>query len=135
MASKHRASRRYTGSMGIRRTKSPSIGEDSIVTELVDLLGADVDTSTRERIATRVRDIMARKTGMASRQAPATSSSDPETDLVMKAADVIGFVRLAAWMNTPIPALGDRTPYSLMGSEEGRRQVEQVLGRIEHGVY
>jgi hypothetical protein len=59
-----------------------------------------------------------------------------EADLIQKALTVIGSPEgLAEWMQTWIPALRGRTPYSLMDSDDGRKQVEIVLGRIEHGVY
>ncbi len=59
-----------------------------------------------------------------------------EADLIQKALAVIGSPeRLAEWMQTSIPALRGRTPYSLMDSQDGRKQVEIVLGRIEHGIY
>jgi uncharacterized protein (DUF2384 family) len=38
-------------------------------------------------------------------------------------------------METPLSALRGRMPYSLLGSEEGRKDVDTVLGRIEHGIY
>lgn len=60
----------------------------------------------------------------------------PEVELVRKAFEIIGSPqRVAKWMRTPLKALRDRTPYSLLGSEEGRKEVDTVLGRIEHGVY
>ena len=59
----------------------------------------------------------------------------PEIESVQRAADVLGSERVAAWMQKSIPSLGGRTPYSLLGTEEGRKQVDAVLGRIEHGVY
>lgn len=59
----------------------------------------------------------------------------PEIDLVQRAADVLGPKRVAEWMQTSIASLGGRTPYSLLGSKQGRKRVDAVLGRIEHGVY
>lgn len=38
------------------------------------------------------------------------------------------------WLETPIPALGNRRPLDLAGTEPGARQVEDLIGRIEHGV-
>ena len=38
------------------------------------------------------------------------------------------------WLETPIPALGDRSPLDLAGTEPGAREVEDLIGRIEHGV-
>jgi len=40
-----------------------------------------------------------------------------------------------AWLRTPVPALDDQLPLSLLDTEEGGRVVEAVLGRIEHGVF
>jgi uncharacterized protein (DUF2384 family) len=42
---------------------------------------------------------------------------------------------VARWMQTNIPSLGNQTPYTLLKTEDGRRQVERVLLKIEHGVY
>ena len=38
------------------------------------------------------------------------------------------------WLQTPIPALGDQRPLDLAKSEPGAREVEDLIGRIEHGV-
>ncbi|MFD2787348.1 type II RES/Xre toxin-antitoxin system antitoxin [Hymenobacter rubripertinctus] len=37
------------------------------------------------------------------------------------------------WLNSPIPALGSQKPKDLLHSVIGRAQVQDVLGRIEHG--
>ncbi|MBT9392305.1 DUF2384 domain-containing protein [Hymenobacter sp. NST-14] len=37
------------------------------------------------------------------------------------------------WLNSPIPALGGQKPKHLLHSVIGRAQVQDVLGRIEHG--
>lgn len=39
------------------------------------------------------------------------------------------------WLARPLRVLGGRTPLSLIGTEQGAREVEQVLGRLEHGVF
>ena len=38
------------------------------------------------------------------------------------------------WLETPIPALQDERPLELAKSEPGAREVEDLIGRIEHGV-
>jgi putative toxin-antitoxin system antitoxin component (TIGR02293 family) len=38
------------------------------------------------------------------------------------------------WLETPIPALGDQRPLDLAQTEPGAREVENLIGRIEHGV-
>ena len=52
------------------------------------------------------------------------------------AADVLdGKERAARWLREPNRALGDQTPLGLLDTEVGGRQVEAILGRIEHGVW
>ena len=38
------------------------------------------------------------------------------------------------WLETPIPALQDQRPLELVKSEPGAREVEDLIGRIEHGI-
>lgn len=40
-----------------------------------------------------------------------------------------------AWLHEPNRALGERVPIDLLETEVGARQVEQIIGRIEHGVF
>lgn len=40
-----------------------------------------------------------------------------------------------AWLDAPNPALSHAVPSRMLHAEAGRRQVEQVLTRIEYGVY
>ena len=52
------------------------------------------------------------------------------------AADVLGSGEEARrWMKAPRPALGDRTPLERADTELGAREVEDLLGRIAHGVF
>jgi putative toxin-antitoxin system antitoxin component (TIGR02293 family) len=54
-----------------------------------------------------------------------------------KALDLFEGDRDAAseWMSTPLPALGGSTPNDALKAEFGVRDVENLIGRIEHGVY
>ncbi len=40
----------------------------------------------------------------------------------------------ADWMQTPNPGLGKQQPLILLDTDIGVQQVDQVLGRIEHGI-
>jgi putative toxin-antitoxin system antitoxin component (TIGR02293 family) len=40
-----------------------------------------------------------------------------------------------AWLHEPNYALGERVPMELLKTEIGARQVEQVIGRIEYGIF
>lgn len=52
------------------------------------------------------------------------------------AVDILGGQReVSAWLQAPNRALGGVTPLSRMDTDVGVRQVECVLGRIEHGVF
>lgn len=39
------------------------------------------------------------------------------------------------WLQRPLRELGGRTPLQLAETEPGSREVERVLGRIEHGIF
>jgi len=39
------------------------------------------------------------------------------------------------WLQRPLQVLGGQTPLQLTATEPGAREVERVLGRIEHGVF
>lgn len=39
------------------------------------------------------------------------------------------------WLTKPKKALGDKVPMSYAGSELGAREVENLIGRLEHGVF
>lgn len=53
------------------------------------------------------------------------------------AVDLFGGDRQAArqWLQTPKRALGDATPLGYAATEVGAREVEDLLGRAEHGVF
>ena len=40
----------------------------------------------------------------------------------------------ADWIQTPNAALGKQQPLTLLDTDIGVQQVDQVLGRIEHGI-
>jgi putative toxin-antitoxin system antitoxin component (TIGR02293 family) len=41
----------------------------------------------------------------------------------------------AAWFSEPLNELGGKTPLECCALEAGAREVEETLGRIEHGVF
>ena len=43
--------------------------------------------------------------------------------------------KAATWLNRPNHVLGGRTPLSLLDSDIGVEQVNDLLGRIEHGIF
>jgi putative toxin-antitoxin system antitoxin component (TIGR02293 family) len=56
--------------------------------------------------------------------------------LFAKAGEVFGDEAAAAeWFAHPLHTLGGRSPLALCATEPGAREVEQTLGRIEHGVF
>jgi len=55
--------------------------------------------------------------------------------IATQATDVLGDENGKRWLHTPNRALGGQSPLDLLDTDLGARQVEEVLGRIEHGVY
>ena len=60
----------------------------------------------------------------------------PEVKLIDWALEIAGSPeKLGEWVQMPIPALSGRTPYQALQTEQGRIDLERVLGQIEHGIY
>jgi putative toxin-antitoxin system antitoxin component (TIGR02293 family) len=80
---------------------------------------------------------------LALRRRAARRLSAPESDRLVRAVRVIGRAEEALgepekahrWLRRANRALGGRRPLDLLVSDVGARAVEDVLGRIAHGVY
>lgn len=56
--------------------------------------------------------------------------------IAVQASEVLGGKEQAArWLRAPNRALSGQMPLELLDTDLGSRQVEEVLGRIEHGVF
>jgi putative toxin-antitoxin system antitoxin component (TIGR02293 family) len=56
--------------------------------------------------------------------------------LASQAVQVLGSEeRASLWLRRANRALGGHPPIELLDTDVGARQVEEILGRIEHGVY
>jgi len=56
--------------------------------------------------------------------------------IAAEATQVLGSAAKAGdWLHQPNRALGQQPPLQLLDTDLGTRQVEEVLGRIEHGVF
>jgi putative toxin-antitoxin system antitoxin component (TIGR02293 family) len=67
-----------------------------------------------------------------------------ESDRLLRASRVFGRAlelfegdrdAAAEWMFSPLPALGGETPIDISRTDVGSREVENLAGRIEHGVF
>lgn len=67
-----------------------------------------------------------------------------ESDRLLRASRVLGKAlelfegdaeAARAWLSTPAPALGGRTPREVASTEVGAREVEDLAGRLEDGVF
>ena len=57
-------------------------------------------------------------------------------DIVAHAMEVFGNrTKALRWLRTPIPSLDNETPEDMLKREGGIERVQDVLGRIEHGVW
>lgn len=99
-----------------------------------------VSGASSERIADAihlsVRSVQRRKKDDEPLPAPASERLVRLAELYARAEVVIGDADLAKqWMQTPRSAFAGKTPLELAGSELGAREVEDLLGRVEHGVF
>jgi putative toxin-antitoxin system antitoxin component (TIGR02293 family) len=66
-----------------------------------------------------------------------------QSDRLVRIAHIVGFAeevfeddgRAHRWLKEPQRGLGNRTPLALLTTEAGAREVEDLLGRIEYGVF
>ena len=64
-----------------------------------------------------------------------SGESNDEIAMVRRATEVLGASHVGRWMQSAVPSLNNRTPYTLIKTEDGRNRIERVLMKIEHGVY
>ena len=58
------------------------------------------------------------------------------SNLYDRALEVLGDQeRAEAWLKEPKKALGMKTPFQYADTEPGAREVENLLGRLEYGVF
>lgn len=87
------------------------------------------ETSSRER-----------QTGRAEVHVTKTEAHTVELDGIVtvtaRAIEIFGTREKAIrWLRTPLPSLSDRTPLSMLNTADGIEHIEEVLGRIEQGVW
>jgi putative toxin-antitoxin system antitoxin component (TIGR02293 family) len=64
---------------------------------------------------------------------PATTPAD---NILAHALDTFGSTETAdSWLDTPNAALRNQKPRTLANTAEGARQVEEVLTRIDYGIF
>ncbi len=64
------------------------------------------------------------------------SEAKPIVEVTARAMEVFGTREKALrWLNSPVRSLADQTPLSLLNNPEGVAQVQDTLGRVEHGVW
>lgn len=95
---------------------------------------------TRERIS---EFVAIPKRTLARRQASGRLTSE-ESDRLLRASRVFEMAvdlfegdldEARQWLLTPNPALGGHTPLVFTSTEVGAREVENLIGRLEHGVF
>ncbi len=79
-----------------------------------------------------------------SRRREAGRLTAEESDRLLRASRVFGKAlalfegdaeAARAWFSAPAPALENRTPQDVSTTEVGAREVENLIGRLEHGVF
>lgn len=68
-------------------------------------------------------------------KSPASEKMLSVADLYAKGYEVFGNkTKFQKWMNTPIKALGGKSPIAIADTRYGMELIEDVLGRIQYGV-
>jgi uncharacterized protein (DUF2384 family) len=93
------------------------------------------------RAVAHLREIVKTETTVASLEDATKDTEGIRTDAVLheiieRATEIIGGRQEAMrWLGTPVRGLDYATPISLLATEEGVQRVNDILGRIEHGVW
>lgn len=128
-----RDARKYIKSGGRGHHPVPSL---SRVGKIRGFEYAEVAVAKLEREIAAALELLDEQEDKAINMGAREGHPSPEIELIIKGLQVAGSAaRLAEWMRTPVLSLDGQTPYSLMQTEEGRKQMDAVLTRIEHGVY
>ena len=109
-----------------------------VVVQKLILLSVDTSMLTPEdkeeikRIIAEALAALPRATTVLDTQAAARSI----VDVTVRAIEVFKTrEKVSRWLATPVASLGDRTPLSLLSTPDGVAQVQDLLGRVEHGVW
>lgn len=118
--------------------------------ELADAISSGLPFSALARVSDsgmlsveEARQLVGDGRALPRRNEAAGPLSTAESDRLVRTVRVIGFAeealgeraRAYRWLRKANRALGGRRPLDLLVSDVGARVVEQVLGRITHGVY
>jgi len=120
--------------------------------DLTDLIEKGVPRKAAEQLRARLglsEQELARSLGVSTktlqRQAKAGQSrlSPSQSDRLYRLARIVALAeevfeqedRARRWLREPQRGLGGRVPFDLLRTEAGAREVEDLLGRIEHGVF
>lgn len=58
-----------------------------------------------------------------------------EDELILEIIEVLGSnLKAQSWLAKPNQALGGRIPLDIISSPGGRKEIRQILGRIDHGI-
>jgi putative toxin-antitoxin system antitoxin component (TIGR02293 family) len=129
-----------------------SLGLDARSTDdLIDRLKHGLPPSAFERLREQLdlaSDALARLTGVSTRTLARRKKQDaplaPDTSerllriarLYEIATDVLmGEAEARRWLKAPNAALGGQSPLDYADTEPGAREVEDLLGRLAHGVF
>ena len=94
------------------------------------------ETDLPELLGSSLRTFQRRKTANGKLTKQETANLFESIRLIERTREVFGAQDDAwRWLHGAIRSLGGQKPIDLFDTPMGRRQVENVLGRIEHGVY
>jgi putative toxin-antitoxin system antitoxin component (TIGR02293 family) len=66
-----------------------------------------------------------------------------ESDRLLRASRIFGralelfegdIAAARRWLSTPLPAFGGARPFAVAGTDVGAREVDNLIGRLEHGI-
>ena len=111
----------------------PGSAFNYLVSHVTVLASADVHKAVGVSLRTMQRRSQAPRKPLSAGQ---SSRAWQFAEILARATDVLGTQELAErWLSMLALALDRRRPIDLLSTSIGAQMVEQILGRVEHGVY
>lgn len=121
---------------GLERIERVQLGLPASCFDAFVALSGTSNEHISRAIHVSVRSVQRRKKNREPLPAPASERLVRLAELYTRAEEVVGDEDLAKqWMQTSRDAFGGKTPLEMASSELGAREVEDLLGRVEHGVF
>lgn len=131
----------YVTLLGLRTYETSTLHsrlEEGLSFQALERLRQVLDVSGRD-----IADLLRIAPRTLARRKESGKLQPDESDRLLRLSRLVGLAltlfegelqQARSWLSSPHPALGDESPLEFATTEVGAREVEHLIGRLEHGV-